>query len=71
MEDQGSPRTFDEYGRLKFYIHNSLDNVKRQQRRLDYLFAYGALPERESRARDFSRMHRLRAFDVGNPAEEW
>jgi len=67
----GGTLIFDEYGRLKFYIHNSLDNVKRQTRRLDQLFAYGALPERGKRSRDFSRIHRLRAFDVGNPREEW
>ncbi|MGH7709887.1 MAG: hypothetical protein ACREOG_01305, partial [Gemmatimonadaceae bacterium] len=36
----GGTLIFDEYGRLKFYIHNSLGNVKRQQRRLDHLFSY-------------------------------
>ncbi len=67
----GGTLIFDEYGRLKFYIHNSLGNVKRQQRRLDHLFACGALPERDARERDFSRIHRLRGFDAGNPREEW
>lgn len=67
----GGTLIFDEYGRLKFYIHNSLNNKKRQQIRLDHLFAYGALPERQPRTQDFSRVHRLRGFDIGNPGEEW
>jgi hypothetical protein len=67
----GGALIFDEYGRLKFYIHNALANPVRQQRRLNHLFAFGALPERGSRTRDFSRIHRLRGFDVGNPHEEW
>jgi len=67
----GGTLIFDEYGRLKFYIHNSLDNVARQKRRLDHLIARGALPERGPRTRDFSRIHRLRAFDAGEPREEW
>ena len=78
----GGTLIFDEYGRLKFYIHNLLKNPKRQQRRLDHLFANGILPERASdrsaslnqgsrRSRDFSSLHRLRGFDAGNPREEW
>jgi hypothetical protein len=67
----GGTLIFDEYGRLKFYIHNSLNNPKRQQTRLEHLFAYGALPEPKARTRDFSRIHRLRGFDLGNPLEEW
>ncbi|HEY2946329.1 MAG TPA: hypothetical protein VGN09_28110 [Vicinamibacteria bacterium] len=67
----GGTLIFDEYGRLKFYIHNSLDNVTRQKRRLDHLLARGALPERGPRTRDFSRIHRLRGFDAGDPREEW
>lgn len=76
----GGTLIFDEYGRLKFYIHNSLGNVKRQQRRLDHLLAYGVIPERSASAngsfrvqgrRDFARLHRLRGFDAGDPREEW
>jgi hypothetical protein len=79
----GGTLIFDEYGRLKFYIHNSLDNVKRQTRRLEHLLSRGALPERgeaarqalagerSGRSRDFSRVHRLRAFDAGDPRQEW
>jgi hypothetical protein len=67
----GATLIFDEYGRLKFYIHNALDNEARQVRRLEHLFARGALPERGARSRNFSRIHRLRGFDVGNPGEEW
>ena len=39
--------------------------------RLEHLIARGALPERGLRTRDFSRMHRLRGFDSGDPREEW
>jgi len=67
----GGTLIFDEYGRLKFYIHNSLDNATRQRRRLEHLIARGALPERGPRTRDFSRIHRLRGFDTGQPREEW
>jgi hypothetical protein len=67
----GGTLIFDEYGRLKFYIHNSLDNKTRQTMRLEHLLARGALPERGPRTRDFSRIHRLRGFDTGDPHEEW
>jgi hypothetical protein len=80
----GGTLIFDEYGRLKFYIHNSLDNVKRQKPRLDHLFASGVLPERGGQgsgnsalspqspgSRDFSIIHRLRGFGIGDPREEW
>ena len=77
----GATLIFDEYGRLKFYIHNSLDSVDRQKRRVEHLLARGALPERGdaaergvrrgARSGDFSRVHRLRAFDAGDPRQEW
>lgn len=37
----GGVLIFDEFGRLKFSIGNSLDNTKRQQRRLDHLAQVG------------------------------
>jgi hypothetical protein len=73
----GGTLVFDEYGRLKFYIHNDLDNARRQMRRVEHLLSRGALPEsaergvRGARAGDFSRVHRLRAFDAGDPRQEW
>lgn len=74
----GGTLLFDEYGRLKFYVHNDLDNVTRQMRRVAHLLSRGALPEaaegnapRGARAGDFSRVHRLRAFDAGDPRQEW
>lgn len=67
----GGTLVFDEHGRLKFYVHNSLENVERQRRRLLHLVARGALPERGPRTRDFSRLHRMRGFDAGAPREEW
>jgi hypothetical protein len=67
----GGTLIFDEYRRLKYYIHNSLDNIERQKVRLAHLFASGALPETGRRIRDFARLHRLRAFGTSNPQEEW
>jgi hypothetical protein len=67
----GGTLIFDEHGRLKFYVHNSLENKDRQMPRLEHLIARGVLPARGPRERNFSRVHRLRAFDVGDPREEW
>jgi hypothetical protein len=70
----GGTLIFSEYGRLKYYIHNSLDNVERQERRIADLWRYGALSERDGPHADFARTHRLRAMDVDSerePQEEW
>ncbi len=68
----GGTFIFDEYGRLKLYIHNSLDNSKRQSRRIADLWRYGALPEHRARRSDFAQAHRLRAMDADvDPQEEW
>jgi hypothetical protein len=68
----GGTLIFDEYGRLKFYLHNSLDNATRQAPRIAYLWQQGWLPERGARTRDFAAAHRLRAMDaVGEPQEVW
>jgi hypothetical protein len=76
----GGTLIFDEYSHLKFYVHNSLESVERQMARVKHLISRGALPERGGatrpavaprRSRDFSRIHRLRAFDAGDPREEW
>ena len=37
----GSALIFDEYGRLKYNVSNRIDDVARQQKRLDYLWLYG------------------------------
>jgi len=68
----GGTLIFNEYGRLKYYIHNSLDNRERQEKRIKDLWSVGALPERADRRSNFARLHRLRAMDAGDdPREEW
>jgi len=70
----GGTLIFSEYGRLKYYVHNSLDNPERQERRIADLWRYSALPERDGQQADFALTHRLRAMDVESerdPQEEW
>ena len=69
----GGTLIFDEFGRLRFYVHNSLDNPERQSARLAHLASYGYFrsPDTDRRA-NFARLHRLRAVDAeSDPAEEW
>lgn len=57
----GGVLIFDEFGQVKFHIHNSLDNSDLQNRRLQDLFDLGHFSKGASFAHRFSRMHRLRA----------
>lgn len=62
----GATLIFDEYGRLKYYIHNSVDNAERQTRRLRYR------PPGSRRRIAIPQLHLLRFMDAApNPAEEW
>lgn len=58
----GGVLLFDEYGRLKFHIHNHVDNAERQGRRLRALVEFGHDFKGVSTQRRFSQMHRLRAL---------
>jgi hypothetical protein len=74
----GSTLILDDYGRLKYEIHNRLpsgrkdDVAARAQRRLDYLWQEGAFAKGASFASRLATIHRLRA---GEPpltrAEAW
>jgi len=75
----GGALIFDEWGRLKYHIHNRLDDTVRQSERLKYLASTGYYLSRRPKAAvriggqgSFSRMHLdrslNRARDVG---EEW
>ncbi|MGH7718333.1 MAG: hypothetical protein ACREON_05755 [Gemmatimonadaceae bacterium] len=68
----GGTCIFDEYGRLKFYIHNSLDRPERQGARLAHLWASGVFdPDRRGVA-SFADLHRARAAGtMTDPREEW
>ncbi|MGH7386572.1 MAG: hypothetical protein ACREKG_15440, partial [Candidatus Rokuibacteriota bacterium] len=72
----GGVLIFDEYGRLKYHVHNDVFNGARQGRRLRYLWETGQLEPglREARlqAARLSIIHRLRALDARRfPAEGW
>jgi hypothetical protein len=66
----GSTLIFDEFGRLKFEIHNRVGGAKRQQARLEHLWASGALSQPAERL-NFSEIHRRRAEDRSASAEGW
>jgi hypothetical protein len=72
----GGVLIFDEYGRLKFHVHNDVFHGSRQARRLKYLWESGQLEPglRGGRfqAARLSTLHRLRALDARRvPAEGW
>jgi hypothetical protein len=72
----GGVLIFDEYGRLKFHIHNDVFHGTRQAKRLKYLWESGQLEAGLRGARfqvaRLSTLHRLRALDARRvPAEGW
>jgi hypothetical protein len=68
----GAALVFDEYGRLKFHVHNRLLETERQTRRLRHLWRYGAFDRGASLRFRFSHLHRLRATDATSTvSEEW
>jgi hypothetical protein len=71
----GGVLIFDEYGRLKYHIHNNVFGT-RQEERLRYLWESGLLSVKAEnagyRAARLSTLHRLRAIDARKwPAEGW
>jgi hypothetical protein len=67
----GGVLLFDEYGRLKFHIHNRVDNAERQGRRLRALVEFGhKFNKGASAQRRFSHMHRLRALNAPTRRQE-
>ncbi|MBI2204605.1 MAG: hypothetical protein HYU41_12215 [Candidatus Rokubacteria bacterium] len=72
----GGALIFDEYGRLKYHVHNELFQPERQSRRLAYLWEAGFIQTGRQgvrfRAARLSTMHRLRSMDARRyPAEAW
>jgi hypothetical protein len=70
----GNTLIFDEYGRLKYNIHNGLTDVKRQTERIAYLWAAGFFSPDAERLSGFASMHLRRALDVGlleDRSQEW
>jgi hypothetical protein len=66
----GGVLLFDEYGRLKFHIHNRIDNRTRQTRRLRALAAFGSFAQTPRSPQRFAALHRLRALGVPVRREE-
>ncbi len=60
----GGTLIFDEYGRLKYYLHNSLDNAERQGRRLQHLWDAGAFVRNTAGLEAVARLHLLKALDA-------
>jgi hypothetical protein len=72
----GGTLIFDEYGRLKYHIHNDVFGKRRQSKRLEYLYQAGLLRAGRTGARlsaaRLSAVHRLRATDARRfPQEGW
>jgi hypothetical protein len=71
----GGVLIFDEFGRLKFHVHNDVFG-KRQEKRLQHLWESGQLEATRDRgqlrAARLSSIHRMRALDARRvPAEGW
>jgi hypothetical protein len=66
----GGALIFDEYGHLKFHIHNHLKNLDRQNKRLEKLGEFGFFDHKEPNLGYFSRLHRLRATNAGPQSQK-
>lgn len=78
----GMTLVFDEYGRVKFRISNSLPrketpspgaltSPQRHSNRLQYLYDYGHFRKGASLIRQFSAMHQMRTLDMRSYSEGW
>lgn len=67
----GGALIFGEDGRLKFHVHNSLDNHEKQSERLRYLQRFGFFDRRAAGRRRFVSTHLRRAMRLTTlPTEE-
>ncbi len=68
----GGTLIFDEFGRLKFHVHNRIANGQHQLERLNSLWSRGALSEDSQPKRPFAELHRRRGADEpGLRSEVW
>ena len=69
----GGTLIFDEYGRLRYHLHNDLLSEKRQAKRLQSLWEHGYYRRYGASQRRFSNLHRQRALgrEAGTSKEEW
>jgi hypothetical protein len=66
----GGVLLFDEYARLKYHIHNRVDNAKHQSRYLNALVEYGHFNKGARAQRWFAHLHLLRALNSSNHHQE-
>ena len=67
----GGALIFNEYGKLKYHIHNRLTDSERQSQRLEYLWSYGYYRNPEA-FRNFASLHRQRATSLSAfTREDW
>lgn len=66
----GGALVFDEYGRLKYHVNNRINNVGRQNPRLDYLWRYGYFDDKAETENVFARMHLQRALNLPSTSAE-
>jgi hypothetical protein len=70
----GNTLIFDEYGRLKYNVHNGITDAQRQTDRLAYLWEAGFFTDEGAQLQNFSHMHLRRALDLKilrDRKEEW
>lgn len=69
----GGTLIFDEYGMLRYHVHNSLLHRRRQAKRLRYLWEHGHYRGDAAARRHFSNLHRQRAIgrEASTAREEW
>jgi hypothetical protein len=70
----GNTLIFDEYGRLKYNIHNGITDDKRQTARIAYLWRAGYFTPHVDSFSNFASMHVRRALDLrvlDDRSEEW
>ena len=67
----GGALIFNEYGKLKYHIYNSLTDSERQSQRIEYLWSYGYY-RNPAAFRNFASLHRQRATSLTSfSREDW
>ncbi|HEX7332147.1 MAG TPA: hypothetical protein VF290_11655 [Pyrinomonadaceae bacterium] len=67
----GGALIFNEYGKLKYHIHNRLTDSERQSQRIEYLWSYGYY-RNPAAFRNFASLHRQRATSLTSfSREDW
>lgn len=67
----GGALIFNEYGNLKYHVHNRLTDSERQSQRIEYLWSYGYY-RNPAAFRNFASLHRQRATSLtAFSREDW